>query len=60
MNYFVSYESEFCSELRIILKNGKVGGCLENATMIKIQDIFENGKPDIVFEAVKGFNKKIL
>jgi len=23
--YFVSYESEFCFELRIILQNGKVG-----------------------------------
>ena len=32
------------------------GFCLENAKMIKIQDMFENGKPDIVLKAVKGFN----
>ena len=24
--------------------------------MIKIQDMFENGKPDIVLKTVKGFN----
>jgi len=30
--------------------------CLENAKMIKIQDMFENGKPDIVLKTVKGFN----
>ena len=28
--------------------------CLENAKMIKIQDMFENGKPDIVLKKVKG------
>jgi len=32
------------------------GFCLENATMIQIQDIFENGKPDIVLKMVVGFN----
>ena len=34
------------------------GFCFENATMIQIQDMFENGKPDIV----KAFNikKKLL
>ena len=41
---------------RIILKNGKVG--LENATLIQIQDMFENGKPGIVLKTVKGFNTK--
>ena len=30
------------------------GFCLENATMIQIQDMFENGKPDIVLKTVKG------
>ena len=34
------------------------GICLENATMIQIQDMFENGKPDIVLKTVKGFNIK--
>ena len=29
---------------------------LENAKMFKIQDMFENGKPDIVLKTVKGFN----
>ena len=29
MFYFVSYESEFCSEKRILLKNGKVGFVLK-------------------------------
>ena len=28
---------------------------LENETMIQIQDMFENGKPDIVLKTVKGF-----
>ena len=32
------------------------GFCLENATMIQIQDMFENGKPDIVLKTVKGFH----
>ena len=36
----------------LILKNGKVGFS-ENATMIQIQDMFENGKPDIVLKNVK-------
>ena len=26
--------------------------------MIQIQDMFENGKPDIVLKTVKGFNIK--
>ena len=42
--------------MRIILKNDKSGFCLKNATMFQIQDMFENGKPDIVFKTVKGFN----
>ena len=29
--------------------------CLENETMIQIQDMLENGKPDIVLKTVKGF-----
>ena len=32
------------------------GVCPEKAKMIKIQDMFENGKPDIVLKTVKGFN----
>ena len=44
----------------LILKNGKVGFS-ENATMIQIQNMFENGKPDIVLKTIKGFNiKRIL
>ena len=52
MIYFVTYESEFCFKLWIILKNMKVGFCLENATMFQIQDMFENGKPNILSRAL--------
>ena len=52
MIYFVSYEKGFCFELRIILKNGKVGFV---SKMIQIQDMFENGKHDIFLKTVKGF-----
>ena len=45
-------------ELQIILKNRKVGFVSKNATMIQIQDMFENGKQDIVVKTVKGFNIK--
>ena len=41
----------------LYLKTGK-DFCLENATLIQIQDMFENGKPDIVLKTVKGFNIK--
>ena len=34
----------------------EVGFCLENATMFPIQDMFENGIPDIVLKTVKRFN----
>ena len=34
------------------------GFCLENATMFQIQDMFENGKPDIFLKTVKRFNMK--
>ena len=34
------------------------GFCFENATMIQIQDMFENGKSDIVLKTVKGSNLK--
>ena len=36
--------------------------CLKNATMhmIQIQDMFENGKPDIVLKTVKGFKIKSI
>ena len=34
------------------------GFCLENATMIQIQDMFENGKPGIVLKTVKRLNIK--
>ena len=37
----------------LILKNGKVGFS-ENATMIQIQNMFENGKPDIVLNTVES------
>ena len=53
MIYFVSYDSELCSELRIAQKRVS-GVCLENATMFQIQDMSENGKPDIVLEKGQG------
>ena len=31
---------------------------VENATMFQIQDMFENGKPNIVLKTVKRFNIK--
>ena len=34
------------------------GFFLENATMIQIQDMFENGKSDIVLKTVTGFSIK--
>ena len=36
----------------------EIGGCLENATMFQIQDMSENGKPDIVLKRAKGFDIK--
>ena len=54
-------KNEFCYELRIILKNGKVGFVSKTRhAMIQIQDMFENGKPDIVLKTVKGFHIKEL
>ena len=53
---FVAKTQFLCFELWIILKNMKVGFCLENATMFQIQDMFGNGKPDIVLKTVKRFN----
>ena len=49
------YESEFCSA-RIVdyTQKRESGFCLENATMFQIQDMFENGKPDIVLKKVNG------
>ena len=29
-----------------------------NATMFQIQDIFENGKPNIILKTIKSFNIK--
>ena len=57
MIYFSSYESEFCSELRIKLESRKVA-FVENATMIQIQDVFKNGKTDIFLKTFKSFNIK--
>ena len=34
------------------------GVCLENAKMFQIQDMFENGKPDIFLKTVKRFDIK--
>ena len=34
------------------------GFCLENATMFQIQNMFENGKPDLVLKTVKRFDIK--
>ena len=34
------------------------GFCLENETVFQIQDMSENGKPDIVLKTVKAFNIK--
>ena len=36
------------------------GVCLEHATMIQIQDMFENGKPNIVLKTVEGFNTTFI
>ena len=44
--------------MTIILKNGKVGLPRKRDNMIQIQDMFENGKPDIVLKTFKGFNLK--
>ena len=35
------------------------GFCLENETMIQIQDMFEDRKPDIVLKTVKGIKFKL-
>ena len=34
------------------------GFCFENATMFQSQDMFKNGKPDIVLKTVNGLNIK--
>ena len=49
--------------MSFVLKGGlyskpESGFCLENAAMFQIQDIFENGKPNIVLKTVKRFNIK--
>ena len=36
------------------------GFCHENATRIQIQDMFENGKPNIVLKTVEGFNTTFI
>ena len=41
-----------------LYSNRESGGFLENATMIQIQEMFENGKPDIVLKTFKSFNIK--
>ena len=55
MIYFVSYESEFCSEL--YSKTGKrvLSQKRDNESNL---GIFENGKPAIVLKTVKRFNIK--
>ena len=50
-----SYENEFCFGLLIKRESGF---CLENVTMIQIQDMFKKGKPDIVLKTVNRFNIK--
>ena len=45
----------FVLKKRIITQKREIGGCLGNATMIQIQDMFENKKTDIVLKTVKGF-----
>ena len=50
-------------KVSFVLKSGlyqklESGFCLETAKMIQIQDMFENGKPDIVLKMVRGFNTK--
>ena len=57
MIYYVSYESEFCFEL--YSKTGKwvLSWKHDNASS---QDMYENGKPDIVLKTVKSFNIKEL
>jgi len=58
--YFVSYESEFCFELWNVdhTQKWESGLRLEKAPMFQIQDMFENGKPNIVLKTVKSFNIK--
>ena len=41
-----------------LYSNRESGGFLENTTMIQIQEMFENGKPDIVLKTFKSFNIK--
>ena len=36
------------------------GVCLENVTMFQIQDMLEDGKPNIVLKTIKSFNIKEL
>ena len=50
MIYFLSYKNVFCG----LFSKLEIGVCLENATMVQIQDMFENGNPDIVLKTVKG------
>ena len=43
----------------IILKYGKMGFVSKTRhAMFQIQEVFENGEPDIVLKTVKGFNIK--
>ena len=42
----VFMKDSFVLNCRLFLKRGS-GVCLENATMIQIQNMFENGKPDM-------------
>ncbi len=50
-------KDSFVLNCRLFLKRGS-GVCLENATMIQIRDMFQNGKPDIVLKTVNRFNVK--
>ena len=61
-DFFVVIKMSFAMNcgLYLVLITEGIGFCLDNATMIQIQDMFENGKPDIVLKAVKVFLKVLL
>ena len=56
MIYFVSCESELCSEKRNLYSNTGKWVLSRKRYNFQIQDMFEKEKPDIVLKTVKRFN----
>ena len=56
--YFVSHESKFCFELWIILEKKRKVSFVSKTQQFQIQDMFENGSPDIVLKTVQRCNIK--